>query len=535
MKKIIAVIAFALTTGAAYSQSAQQVPQDWHLLDPESDGVYGIGIEQAYQDLLQNKQPDTVLVAVIDSGIDTLHEDLVSVLWKNRLEAAGGGSDPDKNGYAGDIHGWNFLGADDPGKNVTEDSYESQRIYFNYKDKFAGVTSADQVKRKDRDLYQVWLRSKAAATEVSEAGKEVEMLYSLLEVLPRVDAFFADLLQKDTYTAQDLDSLKADDPRVEQGKSIYGMVFERVKPGVTNRQLPVLLQQYADSLKANLAPPTTPPTDYRGLVVEDDYCNFRDRYYGNSNIMAGDASHGTHVAGIIGADRTNDLGIKGVAGPVKIMMIRAVPDGDEHDKDIALAVRYAVDNGAKIINMSFGKAFSPRREWVEDAIKYAEKHDVLIVKSAGNDGKNVDVEPAFPSPVYAKSNERAPNVIVVGASGPTRNTLVAPFSNYGKNLVDVFAPGVGVYSTVPGEKEYAAFSGTSMASPVVTGIAAVIKAYYPHLSATQIKSVIESSVTKIDEPVMTPGTGEPVSMSELSRTGGIVNAYEAIKKAGTLQ
>ena len=251
--------------------------------------------------------------------------------------------------------------------------------------------------------------------------------------------------------------------------------------------------------------------------------------------MAGDASHGTHVAGIIGAGRNNDLGIRGVAGPVKIMMIRAVPDGDEHDKDIALAVRYAVDNGAKIINMSFGKAFSPRREWVEDAIKYAEKHDVLIVKSAGNDSKNVDIEPAFPSPVYVKSNKRASNVIVVGASGPTRNTLVAPFSNYGKNLVEVFAPGVSVYSTVPGDKKYAAFSGTSMASPVVTGLAAVIKAYYPHLSATQIKAVIESSVTKIDEPVMTPGTGEPVPMSELSRTGGIVNAYEAIKQAGTLQ
>jgi len=535
MKKIIAAVAFLLSAGAALSQSTQTLPQNWHLLDPQSDGVYGISVEKAYQELLQNKQPDTVVVAIIDSGLDTRHEDLAPVLWKNRLEAAGGASDPDKNGYAGDIHGWNFLGADNPDKNVTKDSYESQRIYFNYKDKFAGVTSAAQVKKKDRDLYQVWLRSKADATEVSEAGQEVEMMNSLVEILPRVDAFFTALLQKETYTAQDLDSLKADDERIAQGKKLYSMVFERVKPGATNKQLPALLQQYTDSLQANLKAPETPPTDYRGIVVEDNYCDFKDRYYGNNNIMAGDHMHGTHVAGIIGAVRSNELGIKGVASAVKLMMIRAVPDGDEHDKDIALAIRYAVDNGAKIINMSFGKAYSPDRKWVEDAIKYAAKHDVLIVRAAGNEATNIDEVPYFPTPQYLKGNKKAPNVITVGASGPTQTTLIAPFSNYGKGIVDVFAPGVNIYSTVPGGNQYGASSGTSMASPVVAGLAAVIKAYYPHLSATQIKSVIENSATKVQEPVMLPGTDESVPMTELSRTGGIVNAYEALKMAGTLQ
>lgn len=535
MKKIVAAFAFVLSTGVVFGQNAQTVPQNWHLLDQQTDGVYGISIEKAYQELLKDKQPEPVLVAVIDSGVDTLHEDLRSVLWRNRLEMAGGSLDPDKNGYAGDIYGWNFLGADDPNKNVTKDSYESERIYFKYRDKFKNVTSEKKVKKKDRELYQVWLKSKAHATEVSEAGKEVEMMYSLLEVLPRVDAFFKMVLQKDTYTAQDLDSLKAEDPRIAQGKRLYGMIFEQVKPGATNQQLPELFQQHADSLKANLKAPETPPADYRGMVVEDDYSSLKDRYYGNNNIMAGDPSHGTHVAGIIGAARGNGLGVDGIASAVKIMMIRAVPDGDEHDKDIAMAIRYAVDNGAKIINMSFGKSFSPQRQWVEDAIKYAEKHDVLIVRAAGNESKNIDVEPYFPNPYTIKGNKKAPNVITVGATGPTQNTLVAPFSNYGKDVVDVFAPGDNIYSTVPGGNQYAPFSGTSMASPVVAGLAAVIKSYYPNLSATQIKSVIESSVTKITVPVIHPGTGERVAMSELSRTGGIVNAYEAVKLAGTLQ
>jgi subtilisin family serine protease len=248
------------------------------------------------------------------------------------------------------------------------------------------------------------------------------------------------------------------------------------------------------------------------------------------------AMHGTHVCGIIGADRTNGIGVNGIADNVKIMMVRAVPDGDEHDKDIALAIRYAVDNGAQVINMSFGKSFSPEKKWVDDAVKYAESKGVLLVHAAGNDAKDVDTTWNFPNPVFQADGKRADNWITVGASGdPLTGGLVAEFSNYGKNEVDVFAPGKKIYSTVPTGNNYQNLQGTSMASPVVTGLAALILEYFPSLSAEQVKMVIEKSTTKPTGLVKNPETGEDVSLSELSVSGGVVNAYEALKLASTIK
>lgn len=535
MKKLTAAIALCLTAGAVSAQQAPTVARDWHVLDYEKDGLYGISVDKAYTELLQNKKADTVIVAIIDSGIDTKHEDLQPILWRNKTELAGGGTDADKNGYAGDIYGWNFLGGADPEKNVTTDSYESQRFYNLYRSKFEKVTSEKQVKRKDRDLYKVWLKSRDHAISVSEEGRSVEMLQTVLSIYKPLNDYFAQLLDKEIYTMQDVEAYEANDMKTQQGKSLFAAAFKKVKPGVTNVQLPVLLQGYTDSLQLALKTQTPkPPVDYRGAVVGDDYNDFKDRYYGNGNVTAGDPSHGTHVAGIIGAVRDNDLGMRGIAGPVKIMAIRAVPDGDEHDKDVALAIRYAVDNGAKIINMSFGKGFSPQQQWVEDAIRYAEKKDVLLVRAAGNESLDTDVTPHYPSPRYIKNNKKAPNMITVGASGPTQLDLTAHFSNYGKEIVDVFAPGVNIYSTLPGSDQYAPMSGTSMASPVVTGLAALLKAYYPNLSAKQLKQVIEDSAVRIEAPVMKPGTREKVSLAELCRTGGIVNAYEAVKMAETM-
>jgi subtilisin family serine protease len=277
------------------------------------------------------------------------------------------------------------------------------------------------------------------------------------------------------------------------------------------------------------------PKDYRGEIVQDNYNDYNDRFYGNPDVMANTPKHGTHVAGIIGAARNNSKGMDGIADNVRIMSVRAVPDGDEHDKDVALAIHYAVDNGAKIINMSFGKSFSPEKSWVDEAVQYAASKGVLLVHAAGNDGDNLDSAHNYPSPVILANNKRATNWITVGASGdPKLGGLVASFSNWGKQEVDVFAPGVRIYSTVPGGNTYAALDGTSMASPVVAGVAALIKSYYPNLTPEQIKYAIENSAAKITEQATIPGSDRRALLSEMSVTGGIVNAYEAIRLADQL-
>ena len=278
------------------------------------------------------------------------------------------------------------------------------------------------------------------------------------------------------------------------------------------------------------------PEEFRKMIVQDDESNINDRYYGNNDLMASNPFHGTHCAGIIAAVRNNKMGVDGIADNVKIMMVRAVPDGDEHDKDIALAIRYAVDNGAQVISMSFGKEFSPEKQWVDDAVQYAEKMGVLLVHAAGNDGKNVDSTDNFPSPIYKNTNKKATNWITVGASGdPSNGGIAANFSNYGKKEVDIFAPGVQIYSTMPGGNVYGAASGTSMACPVVAGTAALIMSYYPTLTAQQVKYAIEKSAQQITENVKQPGSDESVPFTDLSKTGGLLNAYSAIQLASTLK
>jgi subtilisin family serine protease len=243
-------------------------------------------------------------------------------------------------------------------------------------------------------------------------------------------------------------------------------------------------------------------------------------------------SHGTHVAGIVAAARDNGKGVNGVAHNVKIMAVRVVPDGDEHDKDVALGIRYAVDNGAKVINTSFGKAYSPNKKWVYDAIIYAAKKDVLILNAAGNDGKNIDVEKTFPNDSRDLMHEIADNVLTIGAMSLHYDAqLPANFSNYGKINVDVFAPGVGIYAPYPNDS-YESISGTSMAAPSAAGVAALVRSYYPMLSASQVKHILMNSGIKINFDVIKPGTkAERVPFSDLSVSGRVVNAFNALKMA----
>jgi subtilisin family serine protease len=495
---------------------------NWQNLDLKSDSTFGVSTEKAYQQLLKGKKGTTVIVGVLDGGVDLNHEDLKRIIWTNKKEKAGNKIDDDKNGYADDVHGWNFLGS--AKGSVEHEALELTRILRRDQKKFANPAN---IAAADQPAYEQYMAMKADFDhQVEEANSAVNGMQGFKNVLDKVVA----KIGKPAPTVADFQAYTAANELEGRLKSV--MVEELAKqpyPEFYQSQIVKSIEHYSDQLKYNLNMDFDPRPSLVG-----DKPDSRERIYGNNDVKGPDASHGTHVAGIIAADRTNTLGIKGVADNVLIMGVRAVPDGDERDKDVANSIRYAVDNGAKVLNMSFGKAYSPDKAVVDDAIKYAMSKDVLIIQAAGNDNKNIDSAKNFPDRRFL-TGDTARAYITVGASGWKDDAdLKAPFSNYGKTMVDVFAPGEQIYSTVP-ESKYEAYDGTSMASPVVTGLAALIRSYYPKLTALQVKDIILKSVVKVDHPVnVTVGeAAKSVPFSDLCVTGGVVNAYNALQLAAT--
>ncbi len=529
-------------TGSAQGTSAKELPKGWHLLDKEKDGFYGISLEKAYE-FVKGKKSTTTIVAVIDSGIDTLHEDLKEVLWTNTKEIPGNKIDDDKNGYIDDVHGWNFIGGSD-GRNVKEDSYEGARVYHKLK-KIYGDKSTDtaSLTPEQKEQYAVWQKVKATIEgDASEGGgMDLMILQKALETSMKGDSILRKAIGKELYTGKDLDGYAPANADEQKAKAALLYMFKANNMMETsNKEFIEGFGEYLSGEQRKKESLNKAPRDYRAEIVKDNEADINDRFYGNNDIMANTPLHGTHVSGIIAAKRNNGKGGDGIAENVKIMTVRAVPDGDEHDKDIALGIRYAVDNGAKVVNMSFGKSFSPEKHWVDDAVKYAASKGVLLVHAAGNDGSNVDSADNFPNPTLIENKAKATNWITVGASSdplaePVFKSYTASFSNYGKNQVDVFSPGTKIYSTIPGGNTYGNLQGTSMASPVVAGVAAFIFSYYPQLSPEQVKGVIEKSVSKITEKVKNPGSSEMVNMSDISVSGGVINVYEAVKMASTLK
>lgn len=531
MNKHYLLIAACILTGASVfgQKEKKTAPEGWHLKDKGQSGYYGISLDKAYDFLKEKKlKSNTVLVAVIDSGIDTLHEDLKPVLWVNRREIPGNGKDDDKNGYTDDVNGWNFIGGKD-GKNVKEDSYEAARVYNRLKLKYgSSVPEESDVKPEDRE--EVIMYGKAYKKVVGDVNPmEEAMLKKMLPGFKKGDSVIVKEMGKKEYTCKDLEKFETADA---DAKKVKMMLTQICKGNETDDISNVQIIDELEGQLRKIDAAKNPPREYRKEIVQDNESDINDRYYGNNDIMASTPFHGTHCSGIIGAVRNNKKGIDGVADNVRIMTIRAVPDGDEHDKDIALAIRYAVDNGAQIVSMSFGKDFSPEKHWVDDAVKYAESKGVLLVHAAGNDAKNIDSADNFPNPVFIKTKQRASNWITVGASGDLSNGgITANFSNYGKSEVDVFAPGVQIYSTIPGGNTYGNASGTSMACPVVAGTAALLLSYFPALTAQQLKEVLEKSAVAPGIEANIPGTDEKTTLNTLSRTGGIINALEAVKLA----
>ncbi len=485
----------------------------WAHADLMTDTIPGMSVEKAYK-FLEGKKGEIVIVGVIDSGIDVEHEDLKDVVWINSKEIAGNGIDDDKNGYVDDIYGWNFLGGNGV---AAPEQLEITRIVAKLNPRFKGKT-IDDISAEDKadfEKYQEYLKAyEASGSRHFSTLERLEQLKTMVDGLKNAMAV-------DELTLEALNAFETEDETLKgQIQALSGM-FAR---GFDEKQL----NDYYDSQMKN----KNYDFDFDGrAIVGDNPEDITDTNYGNGNVIGSkdDEIHGTHVAGIILATRNNGIGMNGVATNAKLMSVRAVPDGDERDKDVALAIRYAVDNGAKVINMSFGKNYSPNKEWVFDAIKYAEKHDVLLVHAAGNDSKDIDVKPNFPNDSEDKIEEFADNVLTIGAMSVNYNeNLPATFSNYGKTNVDVFAPGVQIYSTFP-KNEYQKISGTSMASPEAAGVATLVRSYYPELSASQVKHIIMNSGTTIDMEVLLPGgKGKKVHFSELSISGKIVNAYNAL-------
>ncbi|MEJ2540192.1 MAG: S8 family peptidase [Gemmatimonadota bacterium] len=489
-----------------------EAPDAWQNLDLQEDGVPGTSADRALRELLADRVPRrTVVVAVIDGGVDTAHVDLRDALWTNPDEQPGNDVDDDGNGYVDDVHGWNFLGGSD-GRSVNQERFEVTRLY---------ATCQSGVTPDGYDCQELAAAFREEEQEVRSMAQQVEQIRGAMDVI-------TPLLQQATgteeLTPEVVRGLSTADPRLNQAKEIY---LQLEAAGITPETLEEVEEDLTDRRDYGLNPDFDPRP-----IVGDDPTDEDERRYGNADVMGPDAEHGSHVAGIVAAIRDNGVGMDGIASPnVRIMAIRAVPNGDERDKDVANAIRYAVDQGADIINMSFGKSFSPEKSLVDEAVRYADENGVLLVHAAGNDAADLEVEENYPNPFY-EDGGRASNWITVGASSWKADSLAAPFSNYGRTRVDLFAPGVDILSTVPGE-EWERNDGTSMAAPVVTGVAALLMAYFPDLDAAEVKRILlESAVPYADQAVPPPGEpAAPVAFGSLSVTGGVVNAYEAVRRA----
>jgi subtilisin family serine protease len=491
-----------------------EAPEDWHRLDYQTDGVLGVGSERALRELLAGRRPQrTVVVAVIDGGTDTTHALLRPNLWRNPRERANG-QDSDGNGFVDDLYGWNLIGGRD--SSVHHDTYEVTRLYAACNGYRAGAGLSTPSAAECGGI----------ATAYREKRTEVQQTLAQIRQISGVQAQVQAALSAaagSPLTRAKVEAFQPNTPQLTQAKQLWLQLAEN---GLDSATVAEALTAYDGQFRFGLDTTYDPR-----VIVGDAWTDAADRRYGNADVMGPDASHGTHVAGIIGAVRGSGA-MQGIAPNVQLMTLRAVPDGDERDKDIATAVRYAVDHGAHIINMSFGKAYSPQKAAVDEAVRYAESKGVLIVHAAGNDGANIDETPSFPTPFYADGT-RAKLWLEVGASswrGP--RALAANFSNYGKDRVDLFAPGEDVLSAVPGGGTKAQ-SGTSMAAPVVSGVAALLMAYFPEMTAAQVRELILSTVRALPtQEVARPGTqGETITFGALSRSGGVIDAYAAVKRA----
>lgn len=531
MKKTLLFISILFlsiqTIWAQYSDSLINDPtsiyHNWVNKSPVDDNIYGAEVEKSYQLLLKDKTPTNIIVAVIDGGVDITHEDLKDNIWINTNEIPNNGIDDDNNGYIDDINGWNFLG-NSKGENISYENLEVTRIYKRFKDR-----DPKSFNDAEKYAYQSFKDAKKSYTKQYKGiNKQKKRLTKFKNKYNSAYKKVSEAIQKDEVTLSDLEKLKSSNKSLKKEvKLLYRLMSFGFSADLFDEFEAMLDEQLNYHLNINFN---------AREIIGDDITDINSPN-GNNNVYGPEASHGTFVSGIIAAQRNNGIGIDGINENVQIMALKAVPNGDERDKDIAKAIRYAADNGARVINMSFGKELSPYKFLVDDACKYAQEKGVLLVHAAGNDGYNIDKVKQYPTKNISDT-EQIKTWITVGASSMQKNaSFAASFTNYGKEMVDIFAPGVEVKSLAP-ESKYDIGDGTSFSAPVVSGVAALVLSYYPELTALELKEILlKSSIKYKGFEVNKPGDysrkKKQIEFNELSKTSGIVSAYEALKLAET--
>ncbi len=511
----------------------------WHWKDFNKDSVHGISLLQAYEQLSKlNKQPSPIIVAVLDGGIDTNHIELKSRLWVNTKEIPNNGIDDDHNGYIDDVHGWNFLGGKD-GRNIDKAADEKSRIYHKYKSVFENVSDLNQIKSEAQQIqYQIW---KQAASEIEfseEDAANLQYITMATNAIQKLGNIIIKEKNDSNFTVESLESFQPIgrvtlDAKMAYLRTVQILGIEKETP---YQEVIADLKEYIEGKEKSAKAKSISPANIRADIIKDNYENFTDKYYGNNDITGPNAKHGTHVAGLVASIPDSNWNVNKYYPAIQIMAVRVVPDGDEYDKDIALGIRYAVDNGAKIINMSFGKSFSPEQAWVDDAIRYAGEKDVLIIHSAGNEYYNLNTKAVYPNPYSSTIKDTAKNILTIAASSDyfINGSLLTDFSNFGSKIVDVLSPGNKIYSTIPTGNNHGYLQGTSMAAPIVSHIAAMVRSYYPNLSATDVKQILMQSVWKPEDVNTTypvPQKQEEKTLQEIAAAPGIVNASNALQLA----
>ena len=536
MKKLVLAAVFLAGFSFTYAQESKDSTIDpkenkdlmtWYHKDFATSKVYGVNTANAYK-YLESKglKPKTVVVGVLDSGVQVDHPGLVKNIWSNPNEVPNNGKDDDGNGYIDDVHGWNFIG----GKNgdIGIDNMEVTRVVAKYKPVFEGDDStknkANQANMPEE--FAMYMKSKELFTKKSVDAKQNFQQYTMInEAIPEM----LKMLGGKALTKENIANIKPTDQKQAIGLQVLNnLALSPAFSGKSPAEVEKLMKEEIKGALDHFGPMAKQYDlnyDPRAEIVGDNYDDYSEKSYGNNHYQGPDAEHGTHVSGIIAGLPQGKEVQYGVASKVaKIMVVRTVPNGDERDKDVANAIRYAVDNGAKVLNMSFGKPVSPGKNVVWDAFKYAEDKGVLLVKAAGNENEDVAEHLAYPTN-FKNSSDAAPfvnNVLVVGASTNRNNDLRAGFSNYNQKMVNVFAPGEEIYSTVP-NNEYSYQQGTSMASPVVAGAAAVLLAYMPNLKPAQI----------IEALVKTSNKSTENDFGSKSQAGGVIDVKKAAEYAFT--